>query len=128
MELRKLIEDVADREVRPTDELQAHYAPQQENVMRSLVEESPSFRSELLALRLATLPVLCSLAGNFSTGVEKACRDTCALVTNDYFLGVYKLIMYGLGWGKGCHPGPGGTWQDHADCQVRPRRLLRRSF
>lgn len=50
------------------------------------MEESPSFRSGLLALRLATLAALHSLAGKFSDAIEKACKETHSQVTNEYFL------------------------------------------
>lgn len=60
--------------------------------MRNLVDESASFRSELLAFRLATLPALKSLEGDYSDAVAKACRDMYDQATNAYFLGLYKLI------------------------------------
>lgn len=96
------VEDAAGGEVRPGYALRLSILKcvmrlSPENVARSLVEESPSFRSGLLALRLATLPALNSLAGEFNDAVAKACNETFNQVTNEYFLGMYKLITDWVG-------------------------------
>lgn len=96
------VEDVADREVRadyalPLSIFNRVMRLRRENVVRSLVEESPSFRSGLLTLRLATLPALNARVGDFNDAVAKACRETYVQVTNAYFLGMFKLLTNWVG-------------------------------
>ena len=57
------------------------------------MEESLSFRSSLLTLRLATLPALSSIKGNYSAAVEKSCRETYYQASNEYCMGLYKAIL-----------------------------------
>lgn len=79
-----------------------------ENMVRNLVDESPAFRSELLMLRLATLPALSALAGKFNEVVERVCSETYEQVTKAYLLGCYKPITGWVG-GKGAFGGDEAT-------------------